>query len=187
MLAPGLAVPGDMLSRCNSVLIDIEAVSLQDVPEALKVMGVSEFLQISSDQAAPLTVVVAERSEIDAALLGRATCLLVVDPQIAIESISSGSQPFDIDLVDSVRFVQSGEIVDIPIENLDQSSIVITGEFDGNSTIHVDGKIVYAGVQNTIWVLLGLTAFLILFLVIMVTMGILRRRRHSTITDVSHE
>lgn len=181
--APGFVVPSEQLSSCSSLVVDVEEIALRDVPEAIKWIGADEFLTIASANGMTLNAVLSSQDAIDKALLGRTSCILSLEPGLEVTRVSSGDVPLLIQAIEPINFSGSGAIIEIPLQSVQGSSLVIEGEFDSQSDLRVNGMIYFAQSQDVL-LFAGLVSisFLLTF-VALIIFGVVRRSRRGTVTD----
>ena len=179
----GLEVQDDQIANCSSLLIDFESVTFNDVPSVIELVGVSEFIQITTAGGSELVGAVASRSEIDSALLGRRTCGLATDQSTEstavpkVTEISSGEEELTADVIESVTFEDSGQLLEIPIDELKDKSLLVTGDFEAGSTLLIQGAIYYAKASIALLVSGILTVLFLIVECALIAFGIIRRKR----------
>ena len=140
----GLEIKDDQIANCSGLLIDFESVTFNDIPSVFELAGLREFIQIATTEGTELVGVVASRSVIDNALLGRRTCGLTTNQGsevIEVTEISSGEEELTADVIESVAFEDSGKLLEIPIDVLSDKSLLVTGDFEAGSTLLIQGAI----------------------------------------------
>lgn len=176
----GLEVKDDQIANCSSLLIDFESVTFNEVPSVIELAGLTEFIQITTTEGTELVGVVASRSVIDSALLGRRTCGLTIDQGsevIEVTEISSGEGLLTADVIESVAFEDSGRLLEIPIDVLSDKSLLVTGDFEAGPTLLIQGAIYYAKASIALLVSGILTVLFLIVECAMIAFGIIRRKR----------
>lgn len=179
----GLEIKDDQIANCSSLLIDFESVTFNDVPSVFELAGLREFIQIATTEGTELVGVVASRSVIDNALLGRRTCGLTTNQGsevievIEVTEISSGEEELTADVIESVAFEDSGKLLEIPIDVLSDKSLLVTGDFEAGSTLLIQGAIYYAKASIALLVSGILTVLFLIVECALIAFGIIRRKR----------
>ena len=176
----GLEIKDDQIANCSSLLIDFESVTFNDVPSVFELAGLREFIQIATTEGTELVGVVASRSVIDNALLGRRTCGLTTNQGsevIEVTEISSGDGELGADVIESVAFEDSGKLLEIPIDVLSDKSLLVTGDFEAGSTLFIQGAIYYAQAPIALLVSGILTVLFLIVECALIAFGIIRRKR----------
>ena len=176
----GLEIKDDQIANCSSLLIDFESVTFNDVPSVFELAGLREFFQIATTEGTELVGVVASRSVIDNALLGRRTCGLTTNQGsevIEVTEISSGEEELTADVIESVAFEDSGKLLEIPIDVLSDKSLLVTGDFEAGSTLLIQGAIYYAKASIALLVSGILTVLFLIVECALIAFGIIRRKR----------
>lgn len=181
--ASGFDVPAEQLSSCSSLVIDVADIALKDVPDAVKWVGANEYLTIATSNELTLQAILSSQDTIDQALLGRTSCILSLEPAPEVSRVSSGDDPLLIQAIEPTIFSESGDVIEIPLQIVKGSSLVIEGEFDSESDLRVNGMIYFAQSQNVL-LFAGLGAISLLMMdVALIIYGVVRRNRRRSATD----
>lgn len=179
--AQGFEVPGEELSSCSSLLIDVESIDLRGVPEVAELVGAEEYLNISTSNGIPLKGVLSSRATIDQALLGRTTCILSLEPAVSVSVVSSGDEPLLTDSIEPTIYSESGSALEVPLQLVEGSSLAIEGEFEVESDLRANASIYFAQAQGVLLVAGVVALILLMTEVLLIILGVVRRNRRRVL------
>lgn len=178
-----VAVPGEEIKNeadlgCQSFLVDIESVSVSNIPFSFLLGESSAALEISSIPGTEMLGAAATRDSVDAALLGKSVCGVELRQDPWITLITSGEVFLRVTDLPDTLVESEGNVLYFPIKALTGTSIVINtrdpGQALGVQELVINGVVTF---PQAIMIFRVAVAACVIFLGAGITLLVLARTR----------